>query len=189
MSEESGTELVAYRANLMESLFFVEKEAEALREYREKVDAKERKEELRQVASFDDETLDAMVEAGLDKHTIMAAKLIPLIAVAWSDDVMADNEATAILRAARAKGVEDGSDSHRLLEGWLRVQPQDELFETWKGFISGYAASYDVSDLKNEIIEMATEVAESAGGFLRILSISKSEKNILSDIKTAFGAK
>jgi hypothetical protein len=186
MSDETGTELVSHRASLMEDLFFAAKDAARIREYRSKIAAQERKTELRQVAPFDQQTLDGLVEAGIDKHTIMAAKLIPLITVAWSDGKMEENEAKAILRAAHAKGMQEGSTAHKLLEGWLKVEPNDELFATWKGFISGYAMSYDVSALQKEIVGLSEEIAETAGGVLRFLAVSKDEKTVIDDIKAAF---
>ena len=141
------------------------------------------------IASFDEETLDGLVKAGIDKHTLTAAKLIPLIAVAWSDDKMESNEVDAIVRAARAYGIEDGSDEHTLLQGWLRVQPSEDLFETWKGFIAGMVQTYskkDIAVLKEEIVTLSINVAEAAGGFLRILAISAREQQILTEIKRAF---
>ena len=189
MSEETGTHLVSHRASLMEDMFFAEKDAAKIREYRDAMDSKAKKEDLSSVAPFDEQTLDGLVASGIDKHTIMAAKLIPLIAVAWSDGKMEENEAKSILRAAHAKGLEEGTPAHDLLDNWLKVQPSDELFNTWKGFISGYAKTYDVSSLQNEILSLAVEVAESAGGFLRIMSISREEQTVLDEIKDAFSAK
>jgi hypothetical protein len=189
MADETGTELVALRASLMEGKFFASKEAEVIRDYREKVEAKIKKKELKQVAPFDEETLNGLVEAGIDKHTLVAAQLIPLISIAWSDDSMEENEMMAILRAARAHGIEEETEEYRLLEHWLRVQPSAELFETWKGFIAGYAKTYDVSALEEKIYRLSVNLAESAGGFLRIMAISNSEQEVLNEIKSAFAKK
>jgi hypothetical protein len=186
MSDETGTELVSQRASLMEDLFFAAKDAAIITEYRAKIDAQVKKAELSEVAPFDQQTLDGLVAAGVDKHTITAAKLIPLIVVAWSDGKMEENESRAILRAAHVKGLEEGSAAHKLLEGWLKVEPSDELFATWKGFISGYSKSYDVESLQKEIVDMSVEIAETAGGFLRFLSVSSDEKTVIDDIKEAF---
>lgn len=187
MSEEKGTQVVMHRAGLMEDKFFAEKDAALIREYREKVDAQEKMEDMKEFAPFDEATLQGLVATGLDRHTLLAAQLIPLIAVAWSDGTMSPTEAEAILRAAHAEGIEENTQAHRVLEGWLRIQPGDDLFETWKGFISGYAKVHGkIAILEHKIYTLSLNVAESAGGFLRVMAISKSEQRVLDEIKAAF---
>ena len=46
MSEETGTELVIHRAGLMEDMFFAERDAALIKEYREKIDSKNKKLDL-----------------------------------------------------------------------------------------------------------------------------------------------
>src|SRR5262245_66141994 len=97
---------------------------------KEKLDTQRSKDELRKASGMsDDAVLDKLVALGLKANTIAALSLVPLIAVAWADGTIQDNERSAILQGAHGKGLEQGSDGHELLQTWLSKQPDDQLFQ------------------------------------------------------------
>src|SRR5256885_357331 len=82
----------------------------------------------------DDAVLDKLVALGLRANTIAALSLVPLIAVAWADGTIQENERTAILQGAAGKGLESGTDGYDLLQTWLAKQPSSDLMDAWEAY-------------------------------------------------------
>ena len=90
----------------------------------------------------------------------------------------------------RGKGIEPGTAGYRLLDGWLRENPDPILFDAWRAYITELASSLVPGQrglLKSQILAFAQTVAESAGGFLGMKTVSAAEKAALADIESAFG--
>lgn len=182
--------LLDERRNALENEFFHkedEKKIAALRQHQTELTTKE---ELQKASGMtDDAVLEHMVELGLTGKTVAALSLVPLVAVAWADGVIQDNERTAILNGAAGKGLEPGTPGYELLEKWLSKQPPDTLLSTWEGYIKALASQLNDEQnrlLRTQIVNFARVVAESAGGFLGIGRVSSSEDKILHRIGAAF---
>src|SRR5258705_12463722 len=107
---------------------------------KDKLDAQQTREDLKKVSGMsDDAVLDKLVALGLKANTIAALSLVPLIAVAWADGQIQDNERSAILQGAHGKGLEQGTDGYELLQTWLAKRPSDDLFSPWEAYIKGLA--------------------------------------------------
>ncbi len=125
---------------------------------------------------------------------LAAISLVPLIHVAWASSVVEDAEKEAILNAAKEQGIDKESHAHQLLDVWLGGDAPDigeppHLYDCWVDYVGALKAtmSEDQYDcLRAEIVDFATEVAKAAGGFLGIGSISKAERQALSQIAAAF---
>ena len=96
----------------------------------------------------------------------------------------------AIIRAAVERGVEEGSPTADLLRNWLTTKPDSKLLATWRGYIEELVGSLNegsARELKSSVIGRARAVAEAAGGFLGVGSISAAEKTKLEELEWAFG--
>src|SRR3954468_19616646 len=155
-----------------------------------KLDAKASKDELRKASGMsDDAVLDQLVNLGLRANTIAALSLVPLIAVAWADGTIQDNERTAILQGAHGKGLEQGTDGYELLQTWLAKRPSDELFSAWESYIKALASQLNEEQnrlLKNQIVGFAKMVAAAAGGILGFGKVSATEEKVLARIEGSF---
>ena len=110
------SESLETRGQALEDEFFHKEDQRKLAEIKHKLDDQTSKDQLRKASGMTDEVvLDKLVDLGLTANTIAALSLVPLIAVAWADGTMQDNERNAILQGAAGKGIEDGSDAYRLL--------------------------------------------------------------------------
>src|SRR5580765_3358229 len=117
---------------------------------KEKLESQSTREELRKASGMsDDAVLDKLVALGLKANTIAALSLVPLIAVAWADGQIQDNERTAILQGAHGKGLEQGTDGYELLQTWLKQPPSDELFLAWEAYIKALASQ--LNDEQNRL--------------------------------------
>lgn len=178
------------RGRALEDQFFEKENAQKLAAMREKLDAQKTREELRKASGMtDDVVLDKLVALGLTSKTIAALSLVPLIAVAWADGEIQDNERTAILQGAHGKGLEQGTDGYELLQSWLKTRPSPDLFAAWEAYIKALAGQLNDEQnklLKNQIVGFAKMVAASAGGILGFGKISSGEEQVLSRIESAF---
>lgn len=178
------------RGRALENQFFDKENKEKLAAMKTKLDTQKTREELRKASGMsDDSVLDRLVTLGLKANTIAALSLVPLIAVAWADGLVQDNERTAILQGAHGKGLEQGTDGYELLQTWLAKAPSDELFIAWEAYIKALAGQLNDEQnrlLKNQIVGFAKMVAAAAGGILGFGKVSGAEEKILNRIETAF---
>jgi hypothetical protein len=122
-------------------------------------------------------------------ETLLAFSLVPLVEVAWADGEIQDRERKAILDAAIEKGVEADSPTCTLLDNWLHTKPDQVLYETWRSYIDELLRSLGDdarAQMKTSVIGRARAVAEAAGGFLGVGSISDAEKTMLEELEQAF---
>jgi hypothetical protein len=150
----------------------------------------EKKKEFREYLNIESEdVLDTLIDLEVEPETLVAFTLVPLVEVAWADGEIQPKERDAILKAAMERGVEDGSPTCTLLRNWLQTPPDPVLLETWRGYIEELMVSLGErarAHLKSASIGRARAVAEAAGGFLGIGSISAAEKKKLEELEWAF---
>lgn len=178
------------RGRALENQFFDKENKAKLAQMKAKLDTQRSREELRKASGMsDDAVLDKLVALGLKAETIAALSLVPLIAVAWADGSIQENERTAILQGAHGKGLEQGTDGYELLQSWLSKKPTEELFEAWEAYIKALAGQLNDEQnrlLKNQIVGFAKMVAASAGGILGFGKVSGGEEKVLERIEAAF---
>jgi hypothetical protein len=178
------------RGRALEDEFFHKENERKLSALKQQLSAGETKEELAKASGMtDDAVLDKLVTLGLRGPTVAALSLVPLIAVAWADGELQDNERTSILHAANAKGMGPGTPGHEILSSWLSRKPDDSLVEAWEGYIKSLMAQLNdeqVRMLKSQIVGFAKVIAESAGGFLGFAKVSGKEEDVLARVGKAF---
>ena len=179
------------RGDALENLFFANQDQQLIEQFREKHARAERKEALTEASGIkNDSVLDTLLEINITAESLAAMSLFPMIAVAWADKEMEDDEVRAILRAAEDTGIDKESESHALIEGWLKKAPSKDVEDAWKSFAAALAEdlSGDAKEaLVDEVLGRARRVASSAGGFLGLLSISAAEDAKLKELAKAFG--
>ena len=177
-------------ARALEDSFFAKENARVLQELRAASVREEKKKEFREYLDIESEdVLDALIDLEVEPETLVAFTLVPLVEVAWADGEIQANEREAIIKAAIERGVEDGSPTCTLLRNWLQTPPDPVLLETWRGYIEELMTSLGErarTHLKSASIGRARAVAEAAGGFLGIGSISAAEKKKLEELEWAF---
>jgi tellurite resistance protein len=181
-------EILGDRGKALEEMFFA-RESEKLRKtLQEKEGVRDKKEALSATSGItDDAVLERLVTLDIRSDTLAALSLVPLVEIAWADGTMDDSERSAILAAAEDAGISD--ESAALLDGWLVTQPGSEMLSAWKDYISALTSTMDTAardNLEQELLGRARRVAESAGGFLGIGTISPDEEDKLEELARAF---
>ena len=179
------------KAKALEDSFFAKENERLLVKMREQAVREEKKKEFREVLNIEnEEVLDALVELAVEPETLVAFTLVPLVEVAWADGEIQQREREAIIKAAVERGVDEGSPTCSLLRNWLETPPDPQLLETWRGYIEELMeplGENSRAQLKSSVMGRARAVAEAAGGFLGVGSISAAEKKKLDELEWAFG--
>jgi hypothetical protein len=132
------------------------------------------------------------INLGMNAKTFSALTLIPLLKVAWADDLCDQKEQTIILEFAEESGILKGSPPYLLLESWLAKEINANLFIAWKEYVSSLEETLtqvELSEIKEEVIGRATAVARASGGILGIGSISDVEEKVLKELDVLFISK
>ncbi len=178
------------RGRALEDEFFHKENQAKLAAIKAKQEIKESKEELKKASGMsDDAVIDHLVSLGLRANTIAALSLVPLVAVAWADGEVQDDEREQIMQAATGKGLEKDTPGYGVLSGWLAKRPADGLLDAWEGYIKALASQLNDEQsklLKSQIVGFAKSVASAAGGFLNIGKVSAKEEAVLTRIEAAF---
>lgn len=185
------TDSLGERGQSLEEAFFRNMDNKLIEELRSK---KEREQQLDDLAAASGivhrEVLAALVDAGVHSEALVAVGLVPLIEVAWADHAMDAGEREAIMEAAREAGVTKGSAAAGLLLAWLERRPGGELLEAWKAYAAALVADLGAEDaaaIRDDIMVRAQSVAEAAGGFLGLGSVSREERRMLAELAAALG--
>jgi hypothetical protein len=178
------------RAKALEEEFFLKENQKKIAAMKVKLEAQQARDELQAASGMSDPAvLDRLVNLGIRADTMVALSLVPLIAVAWADGSIQDEEKESILAGAHGKGVEAGTPGYELLKGWLSQKPADGLLEAWESYIKALRSELNPEQsalLKTRIVGFAKLVAGSSGGILGIAKVSSAEAKVLARIEAAF---
>jgi hypothetical protein len=178
------------KAKALEDSFFAKENERILQELRAASVREEKKKEFRKYLDIDnDEIINALVDLDVEPETLVAFSLVPLVEVAWADGEIQPKERDAIIKAAVERGVEEGSPTCDLLRNWLQTRPDARLLEVWKSYIEELKESLGERSkeyLRSSTLGRARAIAEAAGGFLGVASISAAEKKMLEELEWSF---
>jgi predicted RND superfamily exporter protein/CRP-like cAMP-binding protein len=138
---------------------------------------------------LDPSLTERLARLGIRSETLAALTLIPLVRVAWADEQLDAEERSAVLRGAESVGIAQDSPSQALLRAWLEERPDPRIFEAWRDFVAALCARLTIEGqfgLREDLLGRAREVAEAAGGFLGLRSISRREEAVLRELQSVF---
>lgn len=183
-------EFLMRRAQQLEDQFFARKDAILIEQQRKLMAMEKTQAALAAVSGIRNEAiLRKLVELDIQPDLLATLSLVPLVEVAWADGTIQPEEHDAILAGASKIGMAQGSVDHAILQAWLRNLPPKSLLEAWVHYIEGLCEVLSPSErntLQDNLLGHARIVAESAGGFLGIGTISAKEKAVLDAMSAAF---
>jgi len=183
----------AERRKTLEDAFFKAKDHQLLDKMRSELAALEEKKKLAHVSGIvEQHVLDQLVKSGVTAESLTAVVMIPIMEVAWVDGSLSPDERDAVLNAAVEQGISADSASYELLKTWLKERPNPKIIAAWKDYVREVARMMPrgaLAEFKCAMINRATRVAESAGGFLGIATISKSERAKIDELSKAYDAR
>jgi hypothetical protein len=173
-----------------EDRYFQERDAEmrsALREQLEaKANAMANKEKMATSVGVTDEQVVAEIEAlGFDADTAPVLHLMPLVAVAWADGEVQDEERVVILKAAGSHGIEPGTPAGNMLASLLEKRPADVVLQQVLSVLQHMLAAKGMQP--DSVLKACEDVAGACGGFFGFGSkISGDEAEVIEKISASF---
>jgi hypothetical protein len=178
------------RRKSLEEAFFKDRDRQLMEKLRGELSALEEKKQLAHVSGIVEERVLAnLVKAGVKAETLAAVTLIPIVEVAWSDGSVTPEERDAVLNAAAKQDVKPDTAAYEMLRSWLKDRPDSHVIAAWKDYVreaSRLMPKETVAEMKRAMIDRATRVAEAAGGFLGLATISKAERAAIDEFAKAF---
>jgi hypothetical protein len=176
----------AERGRSMEEEYFHRKEREVIEKMRVRAAAEEQKRRLGEAAGVaDEEVLRDLQELGYTPETVMMLYLVPVIQTAWAEGGVSPKERELIVKAARARGITEGTPCDQQLNMWLAIRPSNEVFEKSLRAIRTILQAQPEStrgDSEKDLLSLATAIAAASGGIVGFRTVSAEEQQILKHI-------
>jgi hypothetical protein len=181
------SDLLSERGRALEDKFFAERDRQLLDAIRLKAEAEQATSALgEQTGVTDGPLLTKLVQLGVRVDTLAAFAVVPLLHVAWGDDVLDTSERQAILLEAASSGLSSESPAFALLEAWLTRSPNRDLFVAWRAFHADLVPLLTVEDrqsLADDLLTRCERVARASGGVFGIGAVSSGERAALAELK------
>jgi tellurite resistance protein len=153
-----------------EDQYFLEREKHLIEQLQKKAAAEVAKKELAEAVGVSDEAiLDTLRDLGYDRDIVTVLHLFPLVAVAWADGEISEQERDRILEAARAMGIEPETPAHKKLLEWLATKPTEIQTERKLRIIRDllqFRTADKQQEYQSKVADLCVQVAEASGGFL-----------------------
>jgi hypothetical protein len=173
----------------LEEQFFNNVDQNLLDKLRNDVVTEERAAAIERLTGLNDpKVCHAIAEQNISVESLAALRLVPLVALAWADDRVEDNERYRLLQCAEKAGLKSGDPSYEMLNGWLNKRPPAELFDTWIQYAKSLAMSLDGESRENlqmTLLHQVREIATASGGLFGFGSISPAEQKIINAVEEA----
>jgi hypothetical protein len=176
----------AERGRSLEEEYFHRKERELIEKMRVRAAADEQRHRIGEKAGVaDEEVLRDLQDLGYTPETVMMLHLVPLIQTAWAEGGVSAKERDLIVKAARSRGITEGTPCDQQLMMWLSKRPSDELFEkSLRAIRTILQAQPD--DVRNasekDLLSLATAIAAASGGIVGFRAVSDEERQTLAHI-------
>ena len=176
----------AERGRSLEEEYFHRKERELIDKMRVRAAADEQRRRLGEMAGVaDEEVLSDLQALGYTPETVMMLYLVPVIQIAWAEGGISQKERDLIVKAARSRGITEGTPCDQQLNLWLTTRPSDEMFEkslrAIRTLLQAQPADARDASEKN-LLSLATAIASASGGIVGFGAVSAEERQILSHI-------
>lgn len=176
----------AEREKALEEEYFRRKEQELIEKMRRRAELEAERKQLAEATGIADQAvLECLQELGYTRQSVMLLHLVPLIQVAWADDLVAERERQLIYELARSRGIEPDSTAYQQLTDWLDHKPSEAFFEKTLrviGVILQGLPEEKRTAVKQDLISYCTQVASVSGGILGLGKMSDEEKAALKRI-------
>jgi hypothetical protein len=181
----SDKDIFAEREKALEDEFFYKKEKELIEKMRQRAESEAERKQMAEVTGVsDDAILQDLLEMGYNHETVKLLYLVPLLQVAWIDNIT-KREQELIYEVARLRGIELGSAAYQQLTQWLNRKPSEAFFQNTLRVVQAMLhalPSEKQQTIAYDLVSYCTQVAEVSGGLLGLGSISSDEQSLLKRI-------
>ena len=130
--------------------------------------------------------LKELQDLGFTPDTVALLPLVPVVQVAWAEGGVTGAERVAVIKLARARGIQEGSAADAQLETWLASRPDEKVFRSATRLIRATldAGGHDQTGLSaDDLVKYCETIATASGGIFGIINrVSPEERELLADI-------
>ncbi len=174
----------------LEESFFNAVDQKLLDNLRKQTATAERAEAIQKVTGLSSmKVCEHIAAMDISVESLAALRLVPLVAVAWADDRIEDNERYRVIQAAEKAGLHPGDASYDLLKHWLEQRPPQDLFDTWLEYARDLSMSLDGEtreNFQNSVVSQVRNIASANGGLFGFGSVSPAEQKVIEQVEKAF---
>jgi uncharacterized tellurite resistance protein B-like protein len=175
----------------LEEEFFTKREQQLVAKLRKTLEKAAPRETLTQLTGIQDaHVIDTLVALHVDRDTLAAFALYPLVEIAWADGKVDDAERQAFLKAASEHGITADSPGHQALREFLKETPREDARKAWFAWATALKNRLNPEErraLRSGLVARARAVAEASGGILGLgRRVSAAEQVVLDKIEAAF---
>lgn len=178
------------RRTALENVFFQNRDAQLVEKMRQELSKMEEKLKLGRVSGIlKENVLMDLVQVGVRAETLLAMRLVPMIAVAWADRILSQEERAAILRAAAEVDIVPNTAAYGLLSAWLAQPPDERVVSAWREYVTEVARimpAEALTELRERTVKLCQLVAKATGGVLGIKSVSAIEQATINEFVGAY---
>lgn len=181
------------REKALEDAFFQKENERLIEALRAKKAESEQRAALSGVLAFANEgVVSSLLGLGVRAESVAALVIAPLVAIAWADRHLDDDERKQVIAAERHYGIDPKSDAGRLLATWLEARPHDSLIDVWSSYVRELAKVLP----PGELAQLRAEVVGRSQGIAQALEKSlfhgrgpgRPEADVLAKIEAAFAS-
>ncbi len=163
--------------------YFDQLEADIIKRlHREAETAQSRCELLHSTGAHDSDLVDELSRLGITAHEVIILRFLPLVLVAWAEDVADPKEQKVVTGYAERLGVKEDSTAWIVLDTWLRGRPPGLTVDAWKRYTRNILAKVSAKNAER-LIELTrrqmTDVAKASGGHLGFGKVSRKERTMI----------
>jgi hypothetical protein len=182
---------LADRQRALEDAFFRKESERLLAAMRERETREAQFDRLSVVLGVRDaEVINPLLDLGLKEESVTALVMAPLVAVAWADRNLDNEERHLLLQAKSDFGIAPDSEAGQLLRVWLEHRPHEHLIDAWSAYVGELCkalAPAESARLREDIVSWSRRIAGALEkSFLRGGGPAKEERAVLEKIEQAF---
>lgn len=187
----SYTRPLAERERVLEEAFFRKESERLLADMRTRNTRQAQFEALSRVLGVRDaRILNPLLDLGLQEESVTALVMAPLVAVAWADRNLDNEERRTLLQAENDFGIDPESEAGKLLSVWLDHRPHANLIDAWAAYVAELCRVLPDGErarLRADVVNWSWRIAHALEkSFLRGGAPSRAERAILDRIEDAF---
>jgi hypothetical protein len=175
------------RGRALEEEYFRKKDRELIERMQRAALEEETRRGLSAKTGLHDPALVQELQAlGFTPETVSLLPIVPLVQVAWAEGGVTGPERIAVVKLARARGIEEGSAADAQLTEWLANRPDEKVFTSATRLIRAMldAEGQEHGGLTaDDLVKYCESIASASGGIFGIMKrVSPEEREILASI-------
>jgi hypothetical protein len=169
-----------------EEEYFRRKDRELIERMRQQTETAASRQALESATGIHDpESLQDLEALGFTARTIALLPLVPVLQVAWAEGSISMAERELIIKLARARDIEPGTDADVQLQEWLDVRPAAAVFSKAGRLIAAmldHPAGAELQVSADDLMKYCEQIAHASGGVFGFGSVSAQEKAALEQV-------